>query len=91
MKLLDWRWRFMMGYYGNAYDPWFGLGSFIMIIVWILIIVGVVVLVKSLMIGHDSRNIRHNDRSVEILKERYAKGEINKEEFENKKRDLMGM
>ncbi len=29
------------------------------------------------------------DGAMELLRERYAKGEINKEEFESKKKDLM--
>jgi putative membrane protein len=32
---------------------------------------------------------RKDNEFVRILKERYAKGEINKEEFEQKKKDLM--
>lgn len=36
---------------------------------------------------HDIRDRRNN--VIDILEERYAKGEINKEEFDQKKKDLM--
>lgn len=31
----------------------------------------------------------HHDSAMDTLRDRYAKGEINKEEFETKKKDLM--
>jgi putative membrane protein len=56
-----------------------------MLIFWVLVIVGIVVSIRWLV-----RQGRRgpSDPALEILRERYAKGEINKEEFEAKRRDL---
>ena len=75
-----------MGYYwGNMMDFGFG-GGIMMLLFWAAIIIFIVWTVKE--IG-GKNNERHNSNSaLDILKERYAKGEINKEEFEQKKKDL---
>ena len=77
----------MMGGYGMG---WFG--GILMVVFWILIIVGLVFLIKWLIqsTGRDRTTGIGGNRSIEILKERYAKGEIDKEEFESKKKDLSG-
>ena len=77
----------MMGGYGMG---WFG--GILMVVFWILIIVGLVFLIKWLIqsTGRDRTIGNGGNRSLEILKERYAKGEIDKEEFESKKKDLSG-
>lgn len=71
--------------YGACMDTW-GLGATLSILWWILIIVAVIVFVRWLQkseYGHT-----HSEKAVDILKERYAKGEIDKREFEEKKKDL---
>ncbi|MBN1850514.1 MAG: SHOCT domain-containing protein [Deltaproteobacteria bacterium] len=77
----------MMGDWGLG---WFG-GIF-MIIFWVLIIIGLVFLIKWLIHGtrgeSDSQHKRPSN-AMEILKERYARGEIDKQEFEEKKKDLL--
>ncbi|HLM84107.1 MAG TPA: SHOCT domain-containing protein [Candidatus Bathyarchaeia archaeon] len=83
--------RHMFGYgYGHNFGL-FGFGWLIMFLVWLLIILGVIVLVKWL-VGHDhwEREARKSGNTpLEMLKERYAKGEIGKEEFEQKRKDLV--
>ncbi len=72
----------MMDGYGMGY----GMGI-LGLIFWILIIIGLVLLIKYLWEGGGTR--REQESSLELLKKRYARGEISKEEFEEKKKDLL--
>ncbi len=76
----------MMGWgYGMG---WFGI--IIMAAFWIAVIVGIVFLIRWLVVSTRTggRGGRPEDSALEILKRRYARGEINKEEFEEKRKDL---
>ena len=70
----------------GSWGVW-GLGMMlIMLLFWALVIVGLVVGIRWLLSqGRESRS----DSALEILRERYARGEINKDEFEARKRDLV--
>jgi len=68
----------MMGYFGG-----YGISGFFMLFFWLLIIVAIVVAIKWLM-SHSQSGERANS-ALDILRERYAKGEIDKKEFEEKK------
>ena len=64
-----------------------GFGMISMVLFWVLVILGIVVLVKW--IGASSASARPPSKTaLDLLKERYARGEIDKREFEEKKRDL---
>ena len=75
----------MMPYH---YGQFFGFGDLISIVIFI-IIVGIVVRIFAGPRGH--RHLRHwhsRSAALELLEERYVKGEITKEEFDTKKKDL---
>jgi putative membrane protein len=65
-----------------------GFGGPFMILFWILVIGGVVVLVKWLVDQSSAGKGARGASPLEILRERYARGEINREEYEQKRRDL---
>lgn len=75
-------WHDMSGGWGM------GLGWIFMVLVWGLIIVGIVALVKWLMTQTSVGPRPPNKTALEVLQERYARGEINREEYEQKRRDL---
>ncbi len=56
------------------------------LIFWILVIIGLILLIKYLWEGRGAKRIEES--ALEVLKKRYARGEISKEEFEEKKKDL---
>jgi putative membrane protein len=66
---------------------WVGLGAVHMLLFWGFLILGIVVLVRFIAGGGDTPP-QLPRTALEILKERYARGEIGKDEFEEKKRDL---
>jgi putative membrane protein len=61
-------------------------GGWMMFFWWFLLIVLVFAAVRTLLNKNKKSN---NENSLEILKRRYAKGEIDKEEFEKMKKDLL--
>ena len=64
---------------------WIGLGMAHMLLFWVLVILGIVVLVRWLA-SESSGDVL--PRAVDILKARYARGEITREQFEQMKRDI---
>jgi len=77
--------------YGDGSWWWWGFGALHMLLFWGVLIFVIVVAVKWLSGTQGQRPPESSGgRALDILKERYARGEINKEEFEQKKRDLSG-
>lgn len=65
-----------------------GFGGIFMILFWVLVVAGIVALVRWAGAGRPDRGERRMRTALDILEERYARGEIGREEFEQKRRDL---
>ena len=81
--MYNWMWSDWMYGYGMGWG-WFG--PFLMILFWILVILGIVYLVKA-PTGRGASSPKE-ESPLDILKKRYAKGEIDHEEFIKRKKDL---
>ena len=83
-RFYDWGWGgHPMGWMWGAWGIGMGL---LMLVFWGAVIVGLVIAIRWLVSqGKESRSA---DSALEILRQRYARGEINREEYEAKKRDL---
>ena len=92
-----------LGYFGNSYEGgylmnwpwmmgsvgWWGWWMMIpMILFWGLVVWGAVVLVSRLASPGTGDVSGRGSSALEVLKVRYARGEISKEEYEEKRRDL---
>lgn len=76
-------------YDSDMWNHMFSITNFsymgIMIIFWVLIVIGAVYLAQHISAQNNNKGSK---TPLEILKSRYARGEIDKKEFESKKKDL---
>ena len=73
----------MYGGYGMGFGG--GFGSLFMLLFWGLIIVGLILVIRQLWKPSDRSQ---TSSALSIAAERYARGEISKEEFETIKKNL---
>lgn len=76
----------MWGDYGWGWGMGFGMIS--VVLFWVLVILGIVILVKWITASSSGAGQVPTKTALDILKERYARGEVGREEFEQKKRDI---
>ncbi|MCL5070337.1 MAG: SHOCT domain-containing protein [Actinobacteria bacterium] len=87
-----WGWPMMGGFFGGGLG-W--IGMIFGFIFFVAIIIGIIFLIVWLVrrTGYSINDYSITDKtsthSLEILKERYAKGELTKEQYENMKKELM--
>jgi putative membrane protein len=60
-----------------------------MIFLWIVVIIIVIVAIKMLLDRSSGGREREIESPLDILKKQYAAGNISKEEYERKKKDLL--
>jgi len=77
-------WNCMSAYGGSGMF----LGMVGMLLFLLLLIGAIVALARYTAVTGNSSERRQEKTALEILKERYARGEIERDEFETKKRDL---
>jgi putative membrane protein len=66
---------------------WFAMGH---VLWWVLLLVAIAALVRWTLGHGPHRSQGGSDRALDLLRERYARGEIDQQEFEARKRVLGG-
>ena len=80
--MMGWGWDWGWGWHGG------GLPGLFHVLWWVLVVVAIVALIRAVVGGRGGLRGSSDDRALAILRERYARGEIDKAEFEQRKRDL---
>ena len=78
-RVYEWHW--------GMHPMWGVLGLGMMLLLWAILITGTVLGIRWLVAQGRAPG---RDTALQILRERYARGEINRDEFEARKRDLAG-
>lgn len=79
----------MMGnYFAGDYGFMGGFGFFGMLLFWGLVIWAIIALVQSVSRNNGGSSELQSDTALEMLRKRYVKGEVTKEQFEQMKKDL---
>ena len=78
----------MWGYDGFGFGG--GMMGIGMLLFWGVIIAGIVLLVRAVVRSPGPGAKEREKSALDILRERYARGEIDKAEFEQKRNDLKG-
>lgn len=81
----------MHPFYDFGWGPWAWIMMVFMILFWVAIIVGIFFLIRYLVQQTRSApvgGVPGGDTAMQILRERFAKGEISREEFEELKQAL---
>lgn len=87
------------GMYGNGHmGRWMngwgmgGFGMLFMVLFWGVLIAGIVFLIRWIAQNKGNRgdsSVGTGSQAMDILKERYARGEITRDEFESMKREIL--
>ena len=76
----------MLGWCGWGGLGWFG--PIFMLVFWALFIFLIILLIRRLLAWGPAGFRDRSESALDILKKRYARGEIDRDEFEMKKKDL---
>lgn len=65
-----------------------GFGGIFMLLFWAVVIVGIIALAKWIFSESGAKNASSLRSARQILDDRYARGEIDRDEFERQKKDI---